>query len=382
MKVLRNLILNVFVSFLRYVSLFNYRKTIRFFIKNYHPSIKIKKSLNSMQSSSGLIELGMKNNDLLWPLLYSSINGINSNDYIPESIYYFEIEPRLNHLQMRLAYSDKTNYYRLLSQSLNYKLPEVVFMNINGFLYNSEYEKLETNQALDLLSEGKFIIKPSLDSGGGKNVKLFETRLEKPCLVINNIPASPSIKISDILESYGKNFIVQKYISQNVYFGRLNPSSVNTMRLMTYRSIKNDKIYVIQRIMKVGKKNSITDNEWTGSITIGMNANGNLNSFGVNKYGVKTTTVNDIVISEIEKNPFIIKVDQAAKEIANEFHYSRVLGMDFAVDESGTIIFIEANHAFNGINFFQFNNGPLFGKFTDEVISYCLNKNREHFVLY
>jgi len=139
---------------------------------------------------------------------------------------------------------------------------------------------------------------------------------------------------------------------------------------------------VLHRIVKIGKPGHVTDNEWTGSSTVGLNQDGSYRSYCTDKAGNKCDEVNGIKISELSPNPYVRNVDAAAIEIASKMFYSRVLGMDFAIDSDGNVIFLELNHSYNGIRFYQHNNGPLFGEFTNEVLQYCREAEGDRPILY
>jgi hypothetical protein len=384
---LRLMLIGWFVCFLRAVSMFNYRRGVKLFILRHHG----RKALTDPETASLnvnrlLLRLGFRKKDKRWNVLYFLASGRRSPDFIPESLYYFEIEPRLNELPMRLTYSDKNMYDKWYSHIPDVHLPVCVLRNINGFLYNQRYEHVNNQAAKALLAEGKYIIKPSLDSGGGKNVRVLDVGKRQ-------VDGRPEIHVTlqdvdglagweDIDAYYGRDYVVQRYIRQHEYFGRLCSTAVNTMRLMTYRSIVDDRVHVIQRIMKIGRKGRVTDNEWTGSVTVGVSAAGKLNGYAVDKFGVRFTAFNDVDVSHLADNPFVPMVDRAAISLAGMVHYSRLLGMDFAVDETGDVIFIEMNHSYNGINYFQYNNGPLFHEYTDEILDHCLGQGRKHYVYY
>lgn len=382
MNKFRHQIIKSFINFLRSISIYNYRKSIKLFIKKYHPEIAVQKDLKEVNFQNSLQEFGITKAEKYWPILYSSINGIKSDNYIPESVYYFSIEPIMNKLNMRLAYSDKNVYDKFLTLRSSYRLPTTVIRNINGIYYDLNYKPLDLPLDQIKIESGKYILKPSLDSGGGKDIGIIDYQNEVFNFLENGKEPVMLRNLEQIFSPYKQDFILQKFIDQNEYFHDLNSTSVNTMRVMTYRSVKDDKIYVIQRIMKIGQRNYLTDNEWTGSHTIGVDEYGNLNQFAVNKFGVKASSFNGKQISDIPKNDFVTKIDAAAKEIATHFFYSRLLGIDLAVDKEGEIVFIEANHAYNGINFFQYNNGPLFRDFYDEIIEYCNRTKRETVIIY
>lgn len=64
-------------------------------------------------------------------------------------------------------------------------MPEIILRNINGVYFNGLYEKLERPELLKLYSD-IYIIKPSLNSGGGKNV--LTIRLSDSDIFIKDTP--------------------------------------------------------------------------------------------------------------------------------------------------------------------------------------------------
>jgi hypothetical protein len=77
-------------------------------------------------------------------------------------------------------------------------------------------------------------------------------------------------------------------------------------------------------------------------------------------------------------------MEALAKEIASKNIHSRILGLDLCIDNKENVRCIEVNNFGNEINFFQLNNGPLFGRFSDEVNAYVkcsLNKIYESFTI-
>jgi len=233
---LRQRIIKTFVNALRAVSIFNYRQAIARSYAMHHksrPEFDWQREFQAVQPAPDAFKPFATRRDLKSAVVSSSISGITSRCYIPETLYYFEIEPKLNRLNMRLAYSDKCMYSRLLGCGRHYKLPNTIAYNINGFLYDENYRPTDDETLISLCDSRECIIKPSLDSGGGKNVV--------KCIQSNNrlIETKPQregvVKFTDLLEQFDKDYVVQLFIEQHEYFRRLNPTSVNTMRFLTYR---------------------------------------------------------------------------------------------------------------------------------------------------
>ncbi|MCE5348295.1 MAG: hypothetical protein LLG13_18670 [Bacteroidales bacterium] len=306
-----------------------------------------------------------------WFKVYASINGIDNPSYIPETNYYNKVEPVLNNRTFSEAYCDKNSYHRYIDNDL---LPRIYLRNIQGVYYSSDYEMIKDYKAIDEFipeESDKIIAKIAIDSGGGREVELFSRKdghFESPNGII--------LTKSYLEQRFKKNFIVQEYIHQHEYYHKLNASSVNTIRILTYRSVITNEIIPLQSVLRIGKEGAIIDNQASGGIACGINKFGVLNKFAVNKSGKKFYEINGLPISNI---PPVYKYDEAvgiAIRIARMNFYHRLIGFDFCVDNTNTVKLIELNNRNNEINFYQMNNGPLFREYTDEVIDYCI-KNRK-----
>jgi hypothetical protein len=173
-------------------------------------------------------------------------------------------------------------------------------------------------------------------------------------------------------KNYGSNYIIQEYVNQHSYFQQFNRTSLNTIRVFTYRSVKTEEIIVLHSVQRIGWKNSIVDNQASGGISCGIDNNGKLNTYAIDKFGrIYQESGSGFVFSEAEDVMRIDEIKELAKKIASKNYYARLLGLDLCVDSDNNIKLIEINNKYLEINFLQMNNGPLFGEYTDEVIEYC-----------
>lgn len=87
-------------------------------------------------------------------------------------MFYIEIEPTLNNYELASAYSDKNSYEIFL---ITLSCLFFVTKNKNGSYYNGLNKKISCEEAERILNLSKqsLIIKPSLDTGGGRNVILL-----------------------------------------------------------------------------------------------------------------------------------------------------------------------------------------------------------------
>ena len=305
---------------------------------------------------------------LRWLQLYSESTKINSPDFVPENIFYSIIEPIFNEQNFSLGYSDK-NFYDLFYPSGLF--PETILRNIDGAYFDNAYHPViitNDNQLVDVLSgNDMIIIKPSLESNGGKDVELFTF---KDQVFIDN--TGQILTFQNLQNFYKQNFIIQKCLEQHPFLEQFNKTSLNTIRVLTYRSPVTNNIHIIQCFMRVGAKNQHIDNISRGGYGIGVNSKGVLNNYAIKKGNKRYYNINEINLLD---NQFIIpyfdKIHETAKKIARMNIHHKILSLDITIDKINNIRCIEVNNDSNEINTCQLNNGTLFGEFTDEVISYC-----------
>lgn len=365
-------------------------KTIIAFLYNFYKSSlyckkirKIYKSADFQYAQFDKTEIKAHQN--LWKSLQSHINpvwykvyavttGRRDPNFVPEDVYYNIIEPRLNNKQLSKGFSDKNLYDTIYDARL---LPKSILRNIDGVFYNEKFESVTISNDDDLhrniIGNDEIIIKPSIDSGGGRDVKLFSSNNGR---YVNSENLILTLEYLDF--AFKRNFIIQEKIQQHPFFMKFNKTSVNTIRVFTYRSVINNSIEVLHVLLRIGKANSITDNQASGGFSCGITY-GIINSYAIDKYGMKYKNVNSINLYTKLEIPFYNEIIKYAKNIASHNYYARLLGLDFCIDAKGNVRLIEINNINNEINFYQMNNGPLFGQFTDEIIDYC-TKNQTSYM--
>ena len=319
--------------------------------------------------------------NLNWLEVYTAVSGRQDHRYVPEDIYYTEIEPRLNNKLFSKAWTDKNSYELFLGDRV--RIPEAVLRCVNGVLYTPDFSPAGRPEEYKMFPAGlegqKLVIKPTMDSGGGKAVRVISVSG-------SGFEVYPPVKgvtaLSQLFGLYGGNFIIQKYIDQHPWFARFNESSLNTVRILTYRSIRNEEAVVLHRLLRAGRRGSVVDNQASGGIACAIDTEGGLMAFGIDKAGRRHMGTDSIHFSEAGVVPFMKEITELALEVASCYRHSRLLGLDFAVSEKGEVILIEVNDSNNEINFFQMSSGPLFGSFTEEVASSCRNLPRSFVIDY
>jgi hypothetical protein len=307
---------------------------------------------------------------------YTQISTIESHAYTPENLYYEIIEPVLNNKSFSLAYSDKNFYQRFLSE-FSELFPITILRSINKTILNSKYDKeVSALSAVNRLEENtSYIFKSSVETSGGQDVFCISRKADKILMEDSNLDMR-EIGFDTLAKSY-PNFIIQEKITQNQWFSNFNKSSVNTLRVFTYRSWIDESVHVLSCVLRFGQKGKLVDNQAAGGLTIGINKEGLLNNFVCSKYGRINDTEFDFSHLYSFKVPFYDKIIGYAKRIAPSYYYHRLLGFDFCVTANDEIRLLEINCKNIEINFLQMNNGPLFGEFTNEIIEYCRHENKK-----
>jgi hypothetical protein len=287
-------------------------------------------------------------------------------NFIPLTTYFIIIEPLLNQFQLLSSLTNK-NAYDLHFASV--RTPMTYLRKIDNSYYDTNYRHLPVSDEMLLALLGdtsSVILKPSIESGSGKSIELFTKNFD-------GFFSGEKILNQKFLDAY-PDFVLQENVRQHEYFRNFNPDSNNTVRILTYRSVKDDQIYILHRLLRVGKKGNFLDHDNFGGIAIGISADYNLNRFGFDTAGNKFTSFNDVSFENQTEVPFMSDLERIAKSIAKDVFYGRLLAFDLTVDDSGAPLLIEINCWRNGVSQYQMNNGSLFQEFTKEVLDHCLGK--------
>ncbi len=311
--------------------------------------------------------------DPAWLKMYGNISGNWDHRYIPETLYYIVAEPCLNNKSFSKCFSDKNLSSLFIGE---FELPCILASNIEGVYYDEGFNINDFQHIKEqIFSQKEFIIKPATDSGGGKDVTLWKTEGEKLISSKGEVLTFPGL-----LEKYRKNFVIQKVIDQHPFYKQFNDSSVNTLRVFTYRSPVTEEVHLLHYILRVGAPGMVTDNQASGGFACGVTKDGKLSGVAVDKKGNRYNSINGIVLDKNLRLEFFDEISDTVKRAARKFYYSRLLGFDICVDKDGKIIIIEVNNQNNEINFYQMTEGPLFGEYTGEVVDWCA-KNRRTFMI-
>lgn len=282
---------------------------------------------------------------------YSRLNGKPSDRYMPMDVYFFYALPCLNRWDLRLAYTDKNVYSELFP---NVRQPETVVKNINGLFFDGGGCRVSASDAALICSResGSCIIKPTLDTCNGNGVALFDSA------DVRTVEAQ--------FAHYGVNFIVQRKVAQHLDMSKLNDTSLNSLRIFTYRD-QNRELHHLYTFLRFGGKGSVVDNSSSGGGFCRVFDDGSICDDLIRHQSLTRHSM------KVERglNGFVIPSYRRAIETVLGLHatlpYFDYIGWDIAVDNDGEPLLIEFNVLAN-IGMVQTAFGPVFGDYLDEVM--------------
>lgn len=287
-----------------------------------------------------------------WHRYFYKRTGIYSVKFIPTSLYYLELIGRFNQYRMNEAYTDKNLSYKLLPSEYQ---PETVLRNMNGYFYadNTPISKQEAVEICNNIED--VLIKPTLKCHGDGVCKFS---------VNNGITSVEGKTIEQLFDSYSPNFIIQKVVHQHPIMDALNPSSVNTVRILTYRS--GDEVLVPYTVIRIGRKGAEIDNETAGGISTRINKDGTLCKYAFGSPGNDYVEKTD---SGVVLDGYSVPSYHETLELVKSMHlllpHFNLVGWDIAIDKSRKPVIIEYN---TWPELSQSANGPAFGEYTERMI--------------
>ena len=270
--------------------------------------------------------------------------------YVPNDYYDFA-EHVLNLRWGAFFLQHKCNLKYVIPAS---NRPTTILQKIDGHYVHEDNTEISEKEAKRILSEKDvYVCKVAMGSGGGHGVQ--------------KITRHDEVNYDSLLKP--NDLIFQEVLHQHECLAQFNPDSVNTFRLLTLNL--NGQCSVLSSFLRMGAKGSFVDNLSTGGgVLVGINQDGHVNDFGINKRYEKVFKAPSGIAFEglqIPNWPYI-------KEKAIGFHqhipHANLIGWDITLDESGEPIVIEINLDHAEIEAHQIFNGPVFGDRLQEVKDY------------
>ena len=307
-----------------------------------------------------------------WLRFLSNISGIVDYRYVPHDLYVAYIDPVLNDYKRRdLECEDKN----LLDMFVDLRYtPRCLVRYMRGMFMDGGYNWLspsEVNQILSL-NHGDCIGKVCTGSLGGHGVICWKYD--------NGRYVSGECELSaEFIQGIGcESYVVQERVSQCEFSAQFNPSSANTFRMITLRCPWNGEVVLLRSGMRIGVTDAAIDNLSAGGICVVVDDCGNLSKtgyswimkYGFNRYKEHPTSH---IPFEGKRHPYFEKMKSVVLSLAAKIPNMNLLGWDVMVDSNGEVKILEVNATCIGTDWVQYDFGPLFGKYTDDVVAWCAN---------
>lgn len=290
----------------------------------------------------------------------------------PEDLVHHYIEPVLNPYPYRGFMEDKNNFGRLIPSEF---LPKEHLHWIQGIPYDEKYERISEEALRKKIQEiaettQHIIVKPTINSCSGNGIKFYNWNGR---LFVDK-DGNPFDEISAY--TVGSDFVVQEVFEQSPFMSQFCRTSVNTLRIVTYRSVKDDVVHVPAMIMRMGKEGAMVDNAHAGGCFIGVSpVDGSLGKYVCDQWGRTEEIFNGIDFSKSSYTiPNFDSVLNFAKKIAEKIPYHRLLALDVVLDKNGLPKLIEYNVSGFSTWLFPPVGQVPFGKWTEEIVLYCKEK--------
>ena len=279
--------------------------------------------------------------------------------YIPDNIYYAEIDTFFTDARRSEALDDK-NLYDLYFTDI--KRPTTIIRKINGEFLDKDYQFITPEQALELCQQNKTVIsKEALDSCGGHGVRFFD--LSQPEAFED---FKTWLKKTDYI-------IVQEVIKQHETLSSIHADSINTVRMMSL--FLDGKTIILSSLLRMGAGGSHVDNGSSGGVFCGIDEEGKLREIGHYTDG---RSCKQHPQGTIFKGFKVVGYDRCREIIQHlagrMFTSTRLISWDFAIGPDGEPILIEVNLTYGGLSTHLLSNGPLFGDMTPEILERVYGK--------
>lgn len=291
--------------------------------------------------------------DVRWVDFYTERTGVYDHRYVPNDVFYGDLDFRLN--QPRRAHeTDDKNLYDVYFPDV--EKPVTVGRLCGGYFMDADYRLIGLDElCLRCAGEDEVVIKSSRYSCGGASV-MFRRGND----------------VRELLQKLQRgeyDFIIQRRVEQHPAMAALNASSLNTVRLLTYIRQNGERV-PLSAVVRLGKPGMRVDNVSSGGATVGITEDGRLKNTGYTHDQHRCTALpGGEPIPGGMQVPAYDKIVRQACDMHLRFPQHRLISWDFAVSDKSTPVFIEMNLYRTSIDFMQLNNGPLFGEYTAEILA-------------
>lgn len=232
-------------------------------------------------------------------------------------------------------------YFDMVARSLGIETPRIYAYTSHGelYIYKDSYQ-------LSAIDDLKTIGVPRLfckETEGECGAGIFILEIKDNKFFISN----DEVSVDDLKKRLLHNdYLLQGVVEQHEKMSALYSGSINTMRFVTVRSLKDGEIHVLPSMLRIGANGNFVDNTSQGGIAVGFDTTtGQLHKWGFFKpqFGRKVSAhPNSGTIFNEFYIPYIDLVREAAIRFHSVLKDIHSIGWDIAVGPNGPV-FIEGN---------------------------------------
>lgn len=309
---------------------------------SYHLSKEQESAARAYFARCGKIDLRSHN-------FYYEKTGRFFENYLPEDLHYCYIDPFYNNWREAVYVDNKCLYPRMFT---GIRQPDMLAIRSNGMWFVGDYVPVTREElGRQLSTEPELVVKMAMGSEGGRGVFFV-----------------PGTELAQAESRIRDDIVIQRPVVQHRRLSAINPTSVNTIRMISLLSGTGVKVY--STILRIGVGKSRVDNASSGGITCGVSETGCLRKYAYKANGERFEMHPDTgLIFDGYEIPGYQKCLEAVARLHVQIPHFRLVSWDFSVNEAEDPILIEANLKYGQLDFHQLNNGPLFGEDTPKILS-------------
>ncbi len=240
------------------------------------------------EHSERIFELARKHIASSFPSFWGPIGA--SRDRVQRKFGTFFREMNLYHFSGpqigKIVYDDKMIFDAVINR-IGYHSPKAVWLvDRSHALRLGDHRKSPLSEVLEEIAAGTYFAKYRT-GGGGRGAFLIREG-QVTFADGTSAPATPDV-LSDIFAESKQNYLLQDVIEQAETLATLNPSSLNTIRCLTYLNRKGE-AQVMGATLRLGAGTMVVDNASSGGMFCGIDINrGCLIKTAVNKAETRFT---------------------------------------------------------------------------------------------
>ena len=294
-------------------------------------------------------------NNILTQQYYTKVSGRFDPRYCSEGLNAYYMYRFYDSVDYHTAFHDK-NYRECLFH--DFRFTPAVAHRIRGCYYNDKMEKVRFYQMVNQLeklvntTEEKLIVKPT--PGGGGNGIQFIRR------------GDTKTDIANLLDSIkGDDVIIERFIKAHPVYAAANPTSLNTLRIITF--MHRQEFQVICIVFRMGATGKEVDNFAQGGVACPVSPEGICADWGVDHWGKR----HDVHPNGFEFAGYKLCSVDKALEMVKKMHARipqfKQMSWDIAIDETGEPMLVEMNPR-GDIAVYQVWGALPFGEKTKEIL--------------